>query len=162
MPEVVCDTTPIICLLKIGRLELLRALYGSIAVPKAVLSEVEQGKAKGFYQDFKTLDWVRVMPVQSKNLLKRLSDLDAGEAEAIALAMETKARLIILDERMGRHRAKELGLKVTGTLGVLLRAKSEGLIGKLAPVLSELMGKDVWLDDRLVSEILKRAGEDPI
>jgi predicted nucleic acid-binding protein len=160
MPDVVCDTTPIICLLKIGKLDLLRVLYGSIAIPEAVLREVEQGQAKGYYMDLNAIDWVNVIPVQNKDSLTRLSGLDAGEAEAIALAVELNSRLIILDERMGRQTARERGLKMTGTLGVLLKAKSEGFIETLAPLLSELMVKDVWLDGRLVSEVLKRAGED--
>lgn len=159
MPDAVCDTTPIICLLKIGKLDLLRSLYGSIAIPEAVLSEVEQGREKGYYQNLNSVEWVHILPLQNKELMTGLSGLDAGEAEAIALAIETEAPLIILDEKLGRERAKAHGLKVTGTLGVLLRARCEGLIDRLAPLLFELMEKDVWLDGRLVSEVLRRAGE---
>jgi predicted nucleic acid-binding protein len=159
MPDVVSDTTPIICLLKIGRLDVLRTLYGEVAIPLAVFHEVEQGKGKRFYQNLSTLDWIKVTPVVDRGNLSNLVGLDAGEAEAIALALETNARLIILDERMGRQRAKEHGLKVTGTLGVLLKAKSEGIVDRVAPLITELMQKDVWLNERLVREILKKAGE---
>lgn len=86
-------------------------------------------------------------------------DLDAGEAESIVLAVEMNAGLLILDERLGRFHAKHASLNVTGTIGVLLKAKRAGLVKEIKPLLQELISKDVWISEKLFAEILKRSGE---
>ncbi|MGD9978791.1 MAG: DUF3368 domain-containing protein, partial [Bacteroidales bacterium] len=91
--------------------------------------------------------------------VKYFLDLDAGEAETIVLATEIGANLIIIDEKLGRFHAKHADLKVTGTIGVLIKAKNEGIIKDLKPLLYELTEKDVWLSDKLIDDILKQAGE---
>ncbi|MFT4202854.1 MAG: DUF3368 domain-containing protein [Chitinophagaceae bacterium] len=86
-------------------------------------------------------------------------DLDRGEAEAIVLATEKEADLIILDENLGRFHAKHTGLKVTGTIGILLKAKKLGYISELKPLLLDLRTKSVWLSDAFMDEILKLSNE---
>jgi len=159
MPKVVSNTTPIISFLKLNRLDLLRQLYAQIFIIAAVYTEVEAGKAKGFYKDLSKIDWIKIVEIQNKQAIKYFLDLDSGEAEAIVLATELSADLILLDEKLGRFHAKHADLKVTGTVGILLKAKNEGLIENLKPMLNELTEKDVWITEKLKKEILEKAGE---
>jgi uncharacterized protein len=159
MHKIVSNTTPLISLLKLSRLDVLRELYGNIFIPAAVYQEIEAGKHKSYYQDLVKLGWIKITPVKDKQAVKYFLDLDAGEAETIVLATELHADLVILDEKLGRFYAKHADLKVTGTIGVLIKAKREGLIKELKPMLIELTSKDVWLSDKLISEILMQIGE---
>ncbi len=159
MRKVVSNTTPIISLLKLNRLKILKDLYGQIHIPFAVYQEIEIGRNKEYYQDLAKLNWITINEIQEKKALRYFLDLDAGEAEAIVLATEMDADLIILDEKLGRFHAKHADLKITGTIGVLIKAKKEGLIDELNPLLNELLEKDVWLSEKLIEEILKQAGE---
>lgn len=159
MLKVVSNTTPIISMLKLSRLELLRELYKRVFIPTAVFHEIELGKAKRYYQDVSKIDWIEIQDIRDKHAVKYFLDLDAGEAESIVLASEIGADLIILDEKLGRFHAKHADLKVTGTIGVLLRAKHAGLIRHIKPLLIDLTEKDVWISDKLISEVLERAGE---
>src|SRR5690606_29605660 len=96
---------------------------------------------------------------KNKKSLSYLLDLDKGEAETIILATEIEADLTILDETLGRYHAKHAGLKLTGTLGVLLKAKNSGYIEEIKPLLSDLKNKSIWLSDNLINEVLKLAKE---
>jgi uncharacterized protein len=159
MLKVVSNTTPIISLLKLNRLDLLQKLYAKIYIPKAVYKEVEAGKSKGYYKDLTKIDWINIIEIQNKQAVRYFLDLDEGEAEAIILANELNADIIILDEKLGRFHAKHANLKVTGTVGVLIKAKSEKLIPDLKPLLDELTDKEVWISEKLKFEILKKVGE---
>ena len=159
MLKVVSNTTPIISLLKLNRLEILQELYNEIIIPKAVYLEIENGKHKEYYQDLSKLSWIRIKKIQNKLSLKYFLDLDAGEAEAIILATEIGADLIIIDERLGRFHAKHAELKVTGTIGILLKAKNIGIIKYIKPLLIELTEKDVWISKQLINEICKLSDE---
>lgn len=157
--KVVSNTTPIISLLKISRLDILQSLYQVILIPKAVYDEIESGKNKEYYRDLSTIDWIKTIEISNRNILSQFKDLDAGEAEAIALAKETDADLLLIDEKLGRYHAKNSHLKITGTVGVLLRAKAEGRINLIEPLLLELKEKEVWFSQKLVREILFIADE---
>ena len=159
MLKVVSNTTPIISLLKISKLDILKNLYSEINIPYAVFQEVEAGRNKDYYTNLSNLNWINILEIQDKQAVKYFLDLDSGEAEAIVLATEIKADLIILDEKLGRFHAKHADLKVTGTIGVLIKAKKEGLINELKPLLFELTKKEVWISDKLIYEILKQIGE---
>ena len=159
MLKVVSNTTPVISLLKLNKLEILKDLYGQIRIPLAVYREIETGKSKGYYQDLLQVDWILISKVANRQIVTSFPDLDAGEAEAIVLALETGADLIILDERIGRFHAKHEGLNVTGTIGILIKAKKQGLIKEVKPLLTELTEKEVWISDKLKREILNQVGE---
>jgi predicted nucleic acid-binding protein len=88
-----------------------------------------------------------------------LSDLDRGEAEVIALAQEISADLVVIDERLGRRHARRLGLRLTGTLGVLLKAKEQLLVTEIKPLVEQLQHGGIRLGDAVVVQALKLADE---
>ena len=159
MRKVVSNTTPIISLLKVGKLEILKELYQELCIPYEVYLEIEAGKNKEYYTDLTKVEWIRIVKIQSEKSLLFFLDLDKGEAEAIALANETNADLIILDETLGRFHAKHIGWNVTGTIGVLLKAKEKGIIDKIKPILNELSQKGIWLSEKLIKQTLTKASE---
>jgi predicted nucleic acid-binding protein len=159
MLKIVSNTTPLIALLKLERLNILQSLYSEISIPVAVFNEIEAGKHKSYYQDLSKVSWIKIVHVKDNQAVKYFLDLDLGEAEAIVLATEIDADLIILDEKLGRFHAKHADLTVTGTIGVLIKAKKQGLINELKPLLIELTAKDVWISEKLPIEILTQIGE---
>ena len=161
MPEVVSNSTPLIHLAKIGHLRLLPELFGTIVIPQAVYAEcVLDGKP---YQDAQAIaqaDWLEVREVADKNLIISLAaDLDRGEAEAIALALQTQSSLLLLDDAEGRSKARLYGLKHTGTIGILLKAKLENRIPSLRDALNILQETGFWLHSRLYQKLIQEAGE---
>ena len=150
MPKVVSNTTPIISLLKIGKLEILKDLYDEIYIPQEVFNEIEAGKHKKYYLNLLTFEWIKIEQIQDRKSIAYLLDLDKGEAEAIVLATESEADLILLDESLGRFHAKHAGLRVTGTIGILVKAKKQGLISELKPLILELKEKGVWLSESFI------------
>ena len=159
MRKIVSNTTPIVSLLKIGKLDLLRKLYGKVQIPRAVYLEIEAGKDKEYYVDLKKLDWIEIMPIQSSSARLYLFDLDDGEAETIILAQEQNSDMVLIDEKPGRRYASQINVPVTGTIGILLKAKKRGLITAVAPLLQELRYKSFWINDSLYNEALRLAGE---
>ena len=165
MPEssrlVVTNTTPIIALALIGRLDLLQKLYGQVIAPSAVQAEVVAGGPGGIgCAELLQAAWIRIVALKDPGRADLLADLDRGEAEVIVLAQEINADLVIVDERLARRHAKRLGLKLTGTLGILLRAKQVGLVDAVAPMIEQLRFGGIRLNDALVAEVLALAGEE--
>src|SRR5690606_29773614 len=107
MRKVVCNTTPILSLLKVGRLHLLKDLYGEIIIPRAVYDEIEVGKYWKYYIDLSKESWISIQNINDLTVLDLVLDLDRGEAEVIILAREINADLVILDETVGRRYAKQ-------------------------------------------------------
>lgn len=159
MPKIVSNTTPIISLLKIGKLSILRELYNKIYVPNEVFNGLENGKSKEYYTDLSKISWVKIKEIENKKSLFYFLDLDKGEAETIILATEIDADLTIIDETLGRFHAKNANLKITGTLGILLKAKKSGHIKKIKPLLYQLKDKGIWLSDKLIDRVLNLANE---
>jgi predicted nucleic acid-binding protein len=160
MRKIICNTTPILSLLKINQLSLLKKLYGQITVPFAVYQEIEKGKEKSYYQDLFSISWIEIKNIKGQKSRKYLFDLDDGEAEVLILAEETNADLVLLDEIMGRRFAKQLNINVTGTVGILLKAKEKGYIRSVAELLKELTIKGTWLNPKLITKALQLANEE--
>lgn len=127
---VVSNTSPIINLAGIGHLDLLKQLYGRIIIPQAVYQEiVVTGAGEAGANEVKRLEWISTYTATDPALVNSLSvELDPGEAEAIACALELKADLLLLDEKRGRLIAQRLGLKFIGLLGLLIEAKHKGIV----------------------------------
>lgn len=159
MPKVVSNTTPIISLMKIGKLEILKELYDQIYIPQEVYNEIEAGRYKKYYLNLSEFEWIKIEQIQDRKSAAYFLDLDKGEAAAIILATESEADLILLDESLGRFHAKHAGLRVTGTIGILVKAKKHGLISELKPLIYELKEKGVWLSEGLIERILELANE---
>lgn len=155
----VSNSSPLILLAKIGRLDMLRRLYDRLIVPPAVRDEVVAPPPRAGAAEIGALSWLDVQTPVDSELLQRLRDeLDSGEAEAIALAVELQED-VILDDRPARRRARALGLSVTGTAGVLVIAKQRGIVPSVRPLLDELRAAGLRLDDELYRVVLVAAGE---
>jgi predicted nucleic acid-binding protein len=166
MPTVISDASVLIDLGAIGLVGLLREFYAEIFVPPTVWREVANvgsrpGAAEA--QLARNEGWLHVKaPASSTFLLHLRGLLDNGEAEAIALAMESPQSLLLIDESEGREAARRLGLDFTGTLGVLLRAKRIGRIAVVKPLLDDLIQHYGFrLSRALYEQLLKQVGEAP-
>ena len=128
--NVVVDASPLIALARIERLDLLREMFGDVVVPSAVWHEVvASGSDKAGVGQIATAAWIRRRDVVDKSAVAVLRrDLGAGEAEAIVLARELPAGLLIMDERLGRVTARDLGVRTVGLVGVLVEARKRGLL----------------------------------
>jgi uncharacterized protein len=160
--NVVSNASPLISLAWIGHLHLLHQLYHQIVIPEAVWYEVVvQGKGQVGADDVQGAPWIQKQAISNKLLAHTLQrDLDAGEAEAIVLALETNADTLIMDERLGRETAAYLGVRCTGVLGVLVAAKKRGHIQSIKPLLDTL--RDVArfrISDTLYRNVLHDMGE---
>ena len=158
---VVSDTSPISNLAAIGQLVIFQQLYSEVIIPTAVYQELlDSGVEDPAVLAIQTLDWIQVCSVTNAVLSQSLrASLDAGEAEAIVLAVELAADRLLMDERRGRQQAMQAGLKVTGLLGVLLAAKQQSVIATVQPILDALIANGFWVRDELYAETLRLAGE---
>lgn len=160
--RVVSNTSPIINLSCIGHLELLHQLYGDIVIPRAVYNEITRsGAEEPGATEVQQLEWINVHEVANRPLVDALKlEVDAGEAEAIACALELRADLLLLDEHLGRVVAQRLGLKFVGLLGVLIEARQKEFIGGVKPILDDLMLKaGFWVSNALYARVLEAVGE---
>ncbi len=160
---VVADSSVLIGLSSIGQLHLLKMfLNEEILIPSAVWSEVvEHGGGRPGAKQIKSSPWISVRSVNDSSLLHLLKrDLDAGEAEAIALAKEIKAELILLDERDARKIAQSLSLRILGTVGVLIKAKQSERIESLQSMLDALRDQAQFrISNSLYTHALEVVGE---
>jgi predicted nucleic acid-binding protein len=155
---VVSDTTPVISLLKVGQLDVLRKMYGTVVIPAAVYHELVTNKA--FPEEaeaVKRCEFIRQENVRNELAVKILeanANLDKGESEAIVLFEDLNADLLLIDERKARAVAQEMGITVTGTLGVLLEARRLGYVPRLRPLLEALIASNIRISETLFNEIV--------
>jgi uncharacterized protein len=150
----------LIHLSRIGRLELLRELYAEVVVPDAVAIEISRHLAAELDAGF-TSGWLkRVNPRDSAGVDRIERDLGGrGEAEVIAIAIELESAIVLIDERAARAYALSQGLRVLGTIGVVLHAKRRGLIERATPLLDDLRARGFWLDDATYRRARELASE---
>ena len=160
VPSVTSDASPLIALAWLEHLHLLPTLFQRVAVPTAVHHELTRRPHAVGAASFATAPWLQVLPVQNRLAVTLLREqLDLGESEAIVLAHEQQAEILLLDERRGRRRASQSGLTVLGTLGILLRAHELGLVERVQPLLDHLLLLPFRMSDALYTEVLRRAEE---
>ena len=164
--QVVSNTSPLSALSIIGRLGLLREQFGTIRIPEAVwieLSRLDHVSGKQALAQARAEGWLEVHKISSHPMVGVLAvTLDAGESEAIAMSLEWPADLLIMDESSGRAMARNLKVKLTGTLGLLLQAKRSGQIPSLKFEMDRLVqDAGFFVSDRVRNTFLAEAGESP-
>lgn len=159
--EVISNTSPLLYLHQIGQLDLLPNLYGRVVIPPAVRKELHTGAERGVSTpNVDQIHWLAVRAPADLTLLPMVIDLGAGEAEAIALALASPSHLLILDDALGRRIAHLRALTYTGTLGVLVRAKQEGHLAAVKPLIEALRDQtNMHLRRDLIEWVLRQAGE---
>jgi len=159
---IVSDTSPINNLAAINRLDLLRQLYNTVIIPEAVYRELTETEIPvAGATEVQTLDWIQTHQVTTRALVEVLqNELDRGEAEAIALAVELNADQVLIDERRGRMIAEQLNLPYVGILGILVEAKGQGLILEVKPLLDALINQaGFWVAEPLYNQKARRLTE---
>ncbi len=155
---VVSDTSPLTYLHQIGRFNLLISLYGEVVIPPAVERELKQAGPV-----HEGLDWsvLRVVAPRSTDMIASLgAALDPGESEAIVVASENHADLLLIDEASGREIARKMGIRLTGLLGVLLEAKRRAFVPSLVAELDRLQQVTRFrIRPEVRQEVLRLAGE---
>lgn len=162
MRKVIVNTTPLIALCHVGQLDILKKIYGEISIPQAVyreLSEKKDSVCKKQVDD--SLNWIHVENIKNqmaKSMFK--TQLHDGEVEVMILAKEKNADLVIIDDSNAKKHAKYLKLSVTGTLGVLIRAKRQGYISELKPIIQDMVEKNIFISEKLMKLCLEQVGEE--
>ena len=154
---VVGDASVLIALDGIDAIFLLPALYGEVHVPPAVWQEVFGTKSP---RPIPAPAWLIRHAAPAASPTGLVPDrLDPGETEAIHLALELRADLLLIDESAGRRAAQRLGISITGVLGVLAAGKHRGFVKAAAPLILKLRHSGFWLSDGLVRQVLRDLGE---
>ncbi|MDB9307160.1 DUF3368 domain-containing protein [Aphanizomenon sp. CS-733/32] len=160
---IVSDTSPINNLAAINQLHLLQQLYGTVIIPEAVYRELtDPDFPVAGVLEVQTFEWIQTCSVTNRTVIEVLiNELDVGEAEAIALAVELRADQLLIDERRGRIIANKLHLKYTGILGILIEAKSQGLVILVKPLMDDLINQaGFWIADSLYKSVLQAVNEE--
>lgn len=152
---IVSNTSPLIVLKRAGATRVLTEIFQEIYIPPAVWAELKVREE----EFFKGMRQLRIKEVGDRLLVEALTlTVDLGEAEAITLALETEA-LLLIDDLKGRRTARKMGVRVIGSLGVLALAKNRGLIDSVKPYVERLLAEGYYLNKKLIEEFLKAMGE---
>jgi len=147
---IISDTSCLIALERIGHLDLLQKIFTTIYTTQTVAEEFEEHLP----------GWILIKEVSNTNMVEKLQlILDAGEASAITLALETENSILIIDEKKGRKVARDLNVAIIGTLKVLLIAKNKGVISSVKQLINELQKHSFRFNKAIVEEVLRLAGE---
>lgn len=157
-PVVFSNTTPLIALAGINRLDLLPALFGRVHLVEAVIEECAAG-GRVVVPDLRALPWVEVVVATDPCLPGLILSLDRGERDTLDMARKRSASRVVIDERIGRDMAELLGLPVVGTLGVLLKAKALGLIPSFTDATEQMRHNGIYFHTRLLMQLRIEAGE---
>ena len=158
---IVSDASPIRALDHVGLLSLCGDLYGTVIVPEAVRLELLRPTLTCAAIDIRNQSGFKVqIPSATPTALGVPADLDPGESEAIALAIELRADLVLMDERKATQAARQMGLATIGVIGILLEAKQRGLVGGVMPVVDQLVTElNFFVSPALRLRVAQLAGE---
>ena len=150
MRKIIVDTSCLIILSKIKELPLLKLLYGEVLITDIIAKEFDEPIP----------DWIIIYPIKlNENVFLFEKSIDKGEASVIMLALEIPNSIIIIDDFKGRALAKELGIKVTGTIGIIISAKNKKLIPSIKPILEKIKETNFYISKALENEALSLAEE---
>jgi predicted nucleic acid-binding protein len=150
LKTIISDTSCLILLSKIGKLDLLNKIYGEVIITPEISIEFGQYLP----------DWIKIISVKNRSKQIEFEKIvDLGEASALALALEFSDVLVVLDDKRGRILAKKLNIEMTGTLGTLVKAKQKGIIPKLKPILEILKSFNFRINPEIEEGALKLVGE---
>lgn len=155
--SIVVNTGPLIALARAGALDIVGRLPITYVCPMQVRTELDEGSRSG-YLDIR-VPWLEVVPLTTPLDAVSMATLDAGEAAVIQLARERSIEWVCIDDRKGRRAALAVGLRVTGSLGLLIRAKIVGLVPAVRPFIERAMSEGVWYDPDLTTRVLADLGE---
>ncbi len=159
---VVSDASVLTALLFIDKLHLLAKVFSEIHIVRSVHEELASLEKYGFERSYFEQEWIKVVDFQAPPAthFNWISSLDKGEIDSILFSLESGADIILIDEKKGRDVAKQSGIQVLGTLGILLEFKKRALIPSLKPLVEVLVNQlQFRLSPALIVEVLKRAGE---
>lgn len=159
---IVSNASPLVSLARIDKLDLLQQLYEEVTIPDAVRHEVVvEGAGQPGSGEVEAAPWINRRSVANRPLVRALQQhLDPGEAEAIALALELGAELLLMDEHLGRETARHLGVRYTGVIGVLIEAKRKRLLTAVKPHVDALRNiAGFYMGNALYRRVLQDEGE---
>lgn len=160
--SIVSNSSPLIALASIDSLDLLHALYGIVHFPEAVYQEVVvSGAGRRGATTIANTHWIVRHGVKNRQTVAQLQSagLNQGESEAVALALELSANLLIVDEYDARSIARQRGIAITGAVGVLIAAKNAGIVAAIKPLLSQLLAAGFYISPQIIADALHLAGE---
>lgn len=159
--EIVINTSPLLALIAgLGSLNVLKVLYKQVIVPYEVSGEIFAAGSAGFgIKEFDEADFLLKLnrPANIHPYLR--NSLDLGESSVIQTALDRNIQTVCIDEAVGRRIARLNGLTLTGSLGIMIRAKREGQAVLLRDAVSRMRKHGIWLSERLVASALQQAGE---
>jgi predicted nucleic acid-binding protein len=160
MTDAISNTSPLLYLHLLDILGWLPEIFGEVWTPEAVVEELSEGQRRGYeVPQVEDYSWLMVKKVENVPSAWLALDLGAGELAAMALALENPERVVLLDDLLARRVGQAAGLKVWGTLRVLLEGKKQGLTEKVAPLLKRVEGSGLWVSESVRHRILMLAGE---
>ena len=160
MLDVISDTSPIQYLFQIGLLHFLFKLYEEVTIPEAVNAELAEARRHGVeLPNAESMPQFKVTPVALDPTLALPTTLGRGERDVLPLAAASPGCLVLLDDGLARQHAHRLGVKFTGTLGILLKFKQAGLLVEIRSVLDTLETKRFRIDHKTRAHVMKLAEE---
>ena len=160
MRAVICNTSPIQYLHQVDLVHLLPTPFGKVQVPSAVAAELSEGRRRGVpLPELTDLSWITRRRVDARKLSSLTTNLGSGEKEVLALGLAASDALLVLDDRDARRHAVAMGLRITGTVGILLLAKERGIVDSIQPALARLQGLRFRLSAETRRIVLHLAGE---